>query len=129
MRQAVKVALVAATFIAPGREALSATITVHEPDGEGRVFVDVVGTINDGDFKTFTEKTDQINPIGTGHPNKQVIVTLMSYGGSISSGLQIGDYIRKRVYPPSSLAIARARALAHSSGLPEGPERSVTLHR
>jgi ATP-dependent protease ClpP protease subunit len=122
-------ALIGATTILLAEGGMAATITVHAPDREGRVFVDVVGTINDGDFKTFTEKTDQINPIGTGHPNKQVIVTLMSYGGSISSGLQIGDYIRKRVYPPSSLAIARARALAHSSGLPEGPERSVTLHR
>ena len=69
-------ALVAATIIVP-TAALSATITAREPDGEGRVFVDVVGTINDGDFKTFTEKTDQINPIGTGHPRKQVIVTLV----------------------------------------------------
>ena len=43
MRQALKAALVALTIIAPAREALSATITVHEPDGEGRVFVDVVG--------------------------------------------------------------------------------------
>jgi len=39
------------------REAVAATITVHEPDGEGRVFVDVVGQINDDDFKTFKEKT------------------------------------------------------------------------
>src|SRR5258705_10323994 len=91
--QTVKAALVAVATIAPPPEALSATITVHEPDGEGRVFVDVVGQINDGDFQTFKEKTDQIHPIGAGHP---VIVTLMSYGGSISSGLQIGDYIRKR---------------------------------
>ena len=52
-------ALVAATIIVP-TAALSATITVREPDGEGRVFVDVVGTINDEDFKTFKEKTDQI---------------------------------------------------------------------
>ena len=89
-------ALIGATTILLAEGGMAATITVHAPDREGRVFVDVVGTINDGDFKTFTEKTDQINPIGTGHPNKQVIVTLMSYGGSISSGLQIGDYIRKR---------------------------------
>ena len=55
------------------------------------MFVDVVGTINDEDFKTFKEKTDQIYPIGAGHPKKQVIVTLVSYGGSISPALQIGD--------------------------------------
>ena len=84
-------ALVAATIIVPTGEALSATITVHEPDGEGRVFVDVVGTINDEDFKTFKEKTDQIYPIGAGYPRKQVIVTLVSYGGSINPALQIGD--------------------------------------
>jgi hypothetical protein len=35
MRHAVKAALVAATIIAPARVAVSATITVHEPDGEG----------------------------------------------------------------------------------------------
>jgi hypothetical protein len=76
MLQAVKAALVAATLIAPAREAISATFTVHEPDGEGRVFVDILGTINDGDFQTFKDKTDQIYPIGPGHPKKQVIVTL-----------------------------------------------------
>lgn len=80
MPQAVKAALVALTIIAPAREALSATITVHEPDSEGRVFVDFVGKINDDDFKTFKEKTDQIYPIGAGHPKKQVFVMLMSCG-------------------------------------------------
>jgi len=50
----------ALTIIAPAREGLSATITVHEPDCDRRVFVDVVSEINDGDFKTFEEKTDQI---------------------------------------------------------------------
>jgi hypothetical protein len=54
------------------------------------VFVDVVGQINDGDFKTFKEKTDQIYPIGAGHPKKQMIVTLTSSGGSINPALQIG---------------------------------------
>jgi hypothetical protein len=83
MPQAVKAALVALAIVAPAREALSATITVHAPDGEGRVFVDVVGQINVEDFKTFKEKTDQIYPIGAGHPNKQVIVTLISNGGSM----------------------------------------------
>jgi hypothetical protein len=80
MRQTVKVALVAVTIIAPAREALSATITVHAPDGEGRVFVDVVGKIDDEDFKTFKEKTDQIYAVGASF-KKQVIVTLMSYDG------------------------------------------------
>jgi formylglycine-generating enzyme required for sulfatase activity len=96
MRQAVKAALVAATLIAPAREAVPATFTVHEPDAEGRVFVDLLGTINDGDFQTFKDKTDQIYPIGPGHPKKQVIVTLISYGGRAEPALQIGDWIRKR---------------------------------
>ena len=129
MRQVLKAALIGAIIIALADGGMAATIKVHAPDGEARVFVDVVGIINDGDFETFKEKTDQINPIGTGHPNKQVIVTLMSYGGSISSGLQIGDYIRKRGISTFVPGDRTARALAHSSGLPEGPERSVTLHR
>ena len=79
MPQAVKTALVVAlTIVAPAREVLSATITVHAPDGDGRVFVDVVGPINDEDFKTFKEKTYQIYPIGA---VKQVVVTLISNGG------------------------------------------------
>src|SRR5262245_60283250 len=114
MRRAVKAALVAITIIAPAREALSATITVHEPDGEGRVFVDVVGQINDDDFKTFTEKTDRIYPVGAGHPNKQVIVTLVSYGGKVNPALQIGDRIRKRgmsTFVPGDRTCASACAL------------------
>jgi len=40
---------------------IAATITVHAPDVEGRVFVDVVGKINDGDFETLArcERQDQ----------------------------------------------------------------------
>ena len=129
MRQALKAALIGAIIIVLAEGGMAATIMVHEPDGEGRVFVDVVGQINDDDFKTFKEKTDQIYPSGSGHPNKQVIVTLMSYGGSISSGLQIGDYIRKRGISTFVPGDRTAPALAHSSGLPEGPERSVILHR
>ena len=113
-------ALVAVSIIVP-TEALSATITVHEPDGEGRVFVDVVGTINDEDFKTFKEKTDQIYPIGAGHPKKQVIVTLMSYGGSINPALQIGDLIRKRgmsTFVPGGRTCTSACALIWLAGAP-----------
>ena len=114
-------ALVAATIIVPAGEALSATITVHEPDREGRVFVDVVGTINDEDFKTFKEKTDQIYPIGAGYPRKQVIVTLMSYGGSINPALQIGDLIRKRglsTFVPGDRTCTSACALIWLAGVP-----------
>jgi hypothetical protein len=101
--------------------ALSATITVHAPDGDGRVFVDVVGQINDEDFKTFKERTDQIYPIGAGHPNKQMIVTLMSYGGSISPALQIADQIRKRgmsTFVPGDRTCASACAYIWLAGRP-----------
>ena len=83
--QALKIALIAATIIVLAeRSSMAATITVHAPDVEGRVFVDVVGKINDGDFETFKEKTDKIYPIGDSHPKKLVIVTLVSYGGRIA---------------------------------------------
>jgi TonB family protein len=121
MRQALKAALVAVTIIVPVREALSATITVHAPDGDGRVFVDVVGQINVEDFKTFKEKTDQIYPIGAGHPNKQAIVTLVSYGGRADAALQIGDWIRKRgmsTFVPSDRTCASACALIWLAGVP-----------
>src|SRR4029077_12440781 len=120
MRPAVKSALFAVSIIVP-TEALSASITVHEPDGEGRVFVDVVGTINDEDFKTFKEKTDQIYPIGAGYPRKQVIVTLVSYGGSINPALQIGDLIRKRgisTFVPGDRTCTSACALIWLAGVP-----------
>jgi hypothetical protein len=118
MRQAVKVALVAATFIAPA-EALSATITVHEPDGEGRVFVDVVGKIDEGDFETFKEKTDKIYAIGASHPKKLVIVTLMSYGGLIAPAMQIGEWVRKRgmlTFVPGDRTCASSCALIWVAG-------------
>ena len=100
---------------------MSATITVHEPDGEGRVFVDVVGTINDEDFKTFKEKTDHLYPTAFGHSKKQVIVTLVSYGGSTSPALQIGDWIRKRgmsTFVPGGRTCTSACALIWLAGVP-----------
>jgi hypothetical protein len=121
MRQALKAALVALTIIASVREASSATITVHERDGVGRVFVDVVGTINDEDFKAFKEKTDRIYQVGPGLPIKQVIVTLVSYGGSILPALQIGDWIRKRgmsTFVPGDRTCASACALIWVAGRP-----------
>ena len=83
-------ALAAAILLA--KAAVASNITVHAPDGEGRVFVDVVGTINDGDFKAFQNKTEYIYP--GGQSQKRVVVTLTSYGGSINAALQIGDLIR-----------------------------------
>jgi hypothetical protein len=85
----------ALTIIAPAREGLSATITVHEPDCDRRVFVDVVSEINDGDFKTFEEKTDQIYSIA----KKQVIVTLVSYGAAQMSPCRSAVRYAKEVCP------------------------------
>ena len=120
MRPAVKAALFAVSIIVP-TEALSATITVHEPDGEGRVFVDVVGQIDKDDFKTFKEKTDQLYPTAFGHSKKQVIVTLVSYGGSTSPAFQIGDWIRKRgmsTFVPGGRTCTSACALIWLAGVP-----------
>jgi hypothetical protein len=133
MPQAVKAALVALTIIAPAREALSATITVHEPDSEGRVFVDFVGKINDDDFKTFKEKTDQIYPIGAGHPKKQVFVMLMSCGGSGIPALQIGDWMRTRgmsTFVPGDRTCASACALIWLAGRPRtvGDTPKIEFH-
>ena len=60
--QALKIALIGATIIVLAEgSSIAATITVHAPDVEGRVFVDVVGKINDGDFETLArcERQDQ----------------------------------------------------------------------
>jgi hypothetical protein len=119
LRHPVKTALLAVMMVAPARETLSATITVHEPDSEGRVFVDVVGQINDEDFKTFKEKTDQVLPIGVGHLKKQMVVALISYGGNISSALQIGDQIHRRgmsTFVPGDRTCASACALIWLAG-------------
>jgi hypothetical protein len=113
-------ALIGATIImlAEGGS-MAATITVHAPDGEGRVFVDVVGKIDDGDFETFKQKTDQIYPIGASHPKKLVIVTLMSYGGAIGPAMQIGEWVRKRgmlTFVPGDHTCASACALIWVAG-------------
>jgi hypothetical protein len=120
--QLLKKALIGATMVmlAEG-SSMAATITVHESDGEGRVFVDVVGKIDDGDFEAFKEKTDQIYPIGANLPKKQVIVTLMSYGGFIGPAMQIGEWVRKRgmsTFVPGDRACASACALIWLAGWP-----------
>src|SRR5262249_6723231 len=54
-------------------------------------------------------------------PNKQVIVTLMSYGGRADAALQIGDWIRKRgmsTFVPSDRTCASACALIWLAGVP-----------
>jgi hypothetical protein len=100
---------------------MAATITVHAPDSVGRVFVDVVGQINDEDFKTFKEKTDQIYPIGASHPYKQMIVTLISNGGSMKPAWQISDQIRKRgmsTFVPGDRTCTSACAFIWLAGRP-----------
>jgi TonB family protein len=98
---------------------MAATVTVHQSDGEGRVFVGVVGQINDGDSKVFQEKTDQIYS-GENLP-KRVIVTLVSYGGSTWPALQIGAQIRKRgmsTLVPADRTCTSACAFVWLAGLP-----------
>ena len=117
-----KMALIGATIImlAAG-SSMAATITVHEPDGEGRVFVDVIGPIDKDDFKTFKDKTDQLYPTAFGHSKMQVIVTLVSYGGSASPAWQIGDWIRKRgmsTFVPGDRTCTSACALIWLAGVP-----------
>src|SRR5262245_52429809 len=94
--QLLKKALIGATMVmlAEGNSS-AATITVHAPDGEGRVFVDVVGKIDDGDFEAFKDKTDQIYR-GASNSKKLVIVTLMSNGGAVGPAMEIGRLVRKR---------------------------------
>jgi hypothetical protein len=118
--QALKMALIGATIIVLAEgSSMAATITVHAPDGEGRVFVDVVGKIDDGDFETFKQKTDQIYPIGASHPKKLVIVTLVSYGGLIAPAMQISELLRKRgmlTFVPGDRTCASSCALIWVAG-------------
>ena len=122
MRHAtLKMALIGAAIVVLAKGGMAATITVHEPDGEGRVFIDVIGHINDDDFKIFKEKTDQISPIGPDHQNKQMIVTLISLGGRMYPALLIGDWIRKKgmsTFVPGDRRCASACALIWLAGRP-----------
>jgi hypothetical protein len=52
MRTAVS-AILALALVSP---AGAATVTVHEADSDGRVFVDVVGKINTDDVNTFKKR-------------------------------------------------------------------------
>jgi hypothetical protein len=108
-----KMALIGAAMIVLAEVGMAATITVHAPDSEGRVFIDVVGKIDDGDFETFKQKTDQI------HLKKLVIVTLISNGGAIGPAIQIGELVRKRrmlTFVPSDRTCASACALIWVAG-------------
>jgi hypothetical protein len=71
----------------------AATITVHEPDSHGRVFVDLVGKIEDGDAETFWAKTAKLFPANFAGP--KIIVTLVSPGGKTNPAMRIGELIRR----------------------------------
>jgi hypothetical protein len=117
--QALKILMGAAIIMLAEGGSMAATIAVHEPDGEGRVFVDVVGKIDDGDFETFKKKTDQIYLIRA--PKKQVIVTVMSHGGLIAPAMQIGELVLERgmtTFVPGDRTCASACTLIWAAGFP-----------
>ncbi|MFL6947347.1 MAG: SH3 domain-containing protein [Xanthobacteraceae bacterium] len=120
MRWSVKVALVAAT-ISLSRESHAATITLHEPDASGRVFVDVVGELNIGDEKTFETKTAS---------RRNVIVTLISPGGNPWPAMEMGKSIRKHAmttFVPGNRMCASACALIWLAGKPRTLESNARV--
>jgi hypothetical protein len=87
--------LIPALIIMLAQGSVAATITVHDADPNGRVFVDVVGRINLDDADIFETKTANF---------RRVIVTLVSPGGNPLSAIRIGrddsqecdDHVRSR---------------------------------
>lgn len=111
MRRFAKLVLVAAAM-SLAHESPAATITVHEPDASGRVFVDVVGTLDIGDEKVFEKKTAN---------RRNVIVTLVSAGGNPLPAMEMGKLIRKQAmttYVPGNRLCASACALIWLAGKP-----------
>ena len=99
----------------------AASITVHDTDVQGRVFVDIVGPIADEDFITFRQKTDPIYPIEGGTSKKEVIVTLVSPGGNLRGGLRIGERIREKgmsTFVPNNRQCTSVCALIWLAGTP-----------
>jgi uncharacterized protein YraI len=120
MRWSVKVALVAAAIGLP-HGSLASTITVHEPDASGRVFVDVVGELNIGDEKTFEKKTAN---------RRNVIVTLISAGGNPLPAIEMGKLIRKHAmttFVPGNRLCASACALIWLAGKPRTLESNARV--
>jgi uncharacterized protein YraI len=119
MRWSVKVALVAAATVSAAHGSLAATITVHEPDASGRVFVDVVGELTIGDEKTFEKKTAN---------RRNVIVTLISPGGNPLPAIEMGKLIRKQAmttFVPGNRVCASACALIWLAGKPRTLESNA----
>jgi len=120
MRWSVKVAVVAAT-ISLSHESLAATITVHEPDASGRVFVDVIGELNIGDEKAFEQKTAN---------RRNVIVTLISPGGNPWPAIEMGRSIRRHAmttFVPGNRMCASACALIWLAGKPRTLESNARV--
>src|SRR5262245_22704197 len=95
----------------------AATITVHDPDSHGRVFVDLVGKIEDGDVETFQAKTAKVLPANSFRP--KIIVTLVSPGGNTGPAMRIGDLIRRNAmstFVPGDRTCASACALIWLAG-------------
>jgi uncharacterized protein YraI len=120
MRWSVKVALVAGA-IGVAHESLAATITVHEPDASGRVFVDVVGELNMGDEKTFEKQTAN---------RRNVVVTLISPGGHPFPAMEMGRLVRRQAmttFVPGDRVCASACALIWVAGKPRTLESNARV--
>ena len=116
---ALRAALPCVLAVALTSPAGAATITVHEPDAQGRIFVDLVGKIEKGDAETFQSKTGKILPTSVGRP--RIIVTLVSAGGDTGAAMQIAALIRRHVmstFVPGDRACTSACALIWLAGLP-----------
>jgi hypothetical protein len=70
--------------------AWGASITVNVPDAHGRIFVDVVGEIVDGDEKVFEQRVAILHT----HDDK-VIVSLSGPGGVALPAIRIGELIHE----------------------------------
>src|SRR5262245_64998939 len=95
----------------------AATITVHDPDSHGRVFVDLVGKIEQGDAETFQAKTAKVLPANSGRP--KMIVTLVSPGGNTFPAMRIGELIRRHAmstFVPGDRACTSACAVRWLAG-------------
>jgi hypothetical protein len=118
-RDALRAAVPCVLALALTCPAGAATITVHEPDAQGRIFVDLVGKIENGDADIFQSKTGKILATSVGRP--KIIVTLVSSGGNTNAALRIADLIRRNVmstFVPGDRTCTSACALIWLAGLP-----------
>ncbi len=121
MRWSVKAAFVAAAMVTPSAGSFAATITVHQPDAGGRVFVDVVGELKIGDEKVFEQKTAH---------RRNLIVTLISPGGNPLPAMEMGRLVRKQAmttFVPAERVCASACALIWLAGKPRTAESKAAV--